>query len=98
MKADKIKQKEVFDYVMGIGKKLIEYKKKGYLIIMDGDVIDNIRLCGFDDNIPGLSIGCIVYYHGSPDLDNGYYDSLESFKELFSTVKICDPKDLKQLI
>ena len=93
------KQKEVFDYVMGMGKKLLEYKKNGYLIIEDGySAVEEISLTGFNEDIPGLTIGSIVYYHGAPDLDNGYYDSLESFKKFFSTFKICDPKDLKPLI
>jgi len=92
-------QKEVFDYVMGISKKLLEYKEKGYLIVQDDDyVVDKIFLTGFSDDVSGLKIGNIVYYHGSPDLDNGYYDSLESFKKFFSTFKICNPKDFKSLI
>lgn len=96
-KKGKVKCQEVFEYVMSIGKKLLEYKKKGYLIVIDDHVVDDISLVGFEDDIPGLTIDNTVYYHGSPNLDNGYYDSMDSFKKLFSTFKICDSKDFKPL-
>ena len=51
------------NYIDKVGKQLLDYQKKGYLILdKDGEVVNKIEQKGFDNTEFGLCIDNIVYY------------------------------------
>lgn len=85
-------------YIENVGKKLLDYQKKGYLILdKDGYVVKKIEQRGLDSNQFGLTIDCVVYYAYDPDHDNGYYTPLKKLKEMISKIKIINPKHIISL-
>ena len=55
------------NYIDKVGKQLLDYQKKGYLILdKDGEVVNKIEQKGFDNTEFGLCIDNIVYYAYDP--------------------------------
>lgn len=89
-------------YIDKIGKKLIDYKSKGYLILDEyNKPIEDIKQEGFSNGDTlnfGLNIDGGIYYDHDPDFDNGYYTTIKEFKEIFKKFKVINPKDFKRLV
>lgn len=86
------------DYIDKIGKLLIDYQNKGYIILDEGNnVIKKIEQRGFSSENFGLCIDSCVYYEYNKEFDNGYYTPLPKLKAMFEDFKIINPKDIIKL-
>jgi len=82
------------NYIDKVGKQLLDYQKKQYLILDEnGDIVNNIEQFGFGTEF-GLCIDNIVYYSYDKTHDNGYYTPLKELKETMSKFKIVKPEHI----
>ena len=83
------------NYIDKVGKQLLDYQKKGYLILdKDGEVVNKIEQKGFGNTEFGLCIDNVVYYAYDPTHDNGYYTPLKKLKNTMSKFKIVKPEHI----
>jgi len=93
-------------YIDSMGKQLIELLASGHKVFDgDGEEVGSVEQKGFDNDTWGLrykfkdpeSKCSFIIYHGNKALDNGYYDSVTTFKKRFAAWTVIDPKYIKKL-
>jgi len=86
------------NYIDAVGKRLIYFKKEGYLIFSpQNEIVDKIEQKGFGDKF-GLKVDCIVYYSYDKTHDDGYYTPLKKLKETISKFKIVRPENIISIV
>lgn len=90
-------------YIDAMGKYLIDLLKSGHMLFDEG----GFEICAVEQKGFGDAWGLRYYgkdggawyvsYHDDPNSDNGYYDSVTTFKKKFSRWTTIDPKHIKKL-
>jgi hypothetical protein len=85
------------NYIDKVGKLLLDYQQKGYLIFNEyGEIVVKIEQRGFGDEF-GLRVDHFVIYSYDFTHDNGYYTPLKKLKETMSHFKIVHPDHIVKL-
>lgn len=83
-----------------VGKQLIDFLNKKYLIFYKDTVVFSVKQHGFKKDLFGLCINeyYILYEHNA-DADNGYYNTITDLRKKFKeSFKIINPKNIEKLI